>query len=153
MPDTVKDLIERDLRAVEDKDAEAALACFAGDGVLIDPHYPHPEMRGHREIRYGLDWVFTGMESLSFQPAGFLLSADGRSAAVEVESRHVQNGGRILEFTQVFAVDTRDGLISRMQSYLPYGPNGIGGFFLRMGARGYRRKHPLKYAPPHDGDS
>jgi len=143
MSETLRQLVDRDLAAIEQRDADAALACFATDGELIDPHYPHARMRGHAQIRYGLDWVFSGMQSMSFRVDGFHLSEDGVAAVAETTSRHVQTGGRVLEFRQVFVVDTADGLITRMESFLPYGPNGIGGFFLRLGTGSYRRRHPF----------
>lgn len=142
MPDSLPQLIERDLRAVERKDMHAVLDCFAPDGVLCDPHYPYPEMRGHAEIRYGLTWAFAGLETLGFSPRTLLVSDDGQAAAVEVDSRHVQVGGRVLEFRQVFVASARADKIERLESYLPYGPNGIGGFFLRRSTKKYRRRHP-----------
>jgi ketosteroid isomerase-like protein len=143
MTETLRQLVDRDLAAIENRDVDGVLACFAPHGELIDPHYPHPHMRGHAQIRYGLDWVLAGMQSMSFEVRGFFESADGTSAVAEAASRHVQTGGRVLEFTQLFIVDTADGLITRMESYLPYGPDGAGGFFLRLGNRGYRRRHPF----------
>lgn len=139
--ETVPALINRAFHALESRDLEGALACFAADAVLIDHHYPYPEMRGLDEIRSGLEWGLAGMESMSFEPTTFFTSEDGHSVVVELATHHVQKGGGKLDFPQIFVVDTRDGLITRMQSYLPYGPNGFGGFMLRMIHRGYRLRH------------
>jgi len=128
----MRDLLERDLRAVESRDRQAVLDCFAPDGVLIDPHYPQPRMQGHAQIGAGLDWVFAGMASMRFDIVGFFESADGAGAAAEVESHHQLTGGRRIEFTQTFVVQTRDGLITRMQTYLPYGPPGMAGVVLGL---------------------
>jgi hypothetical protein len=39
-------------------------------------------------------------------------------------------GGRSLNFPQVFVFEVRDGLITRLQAYEPYGPGGMVGLFL-----------------------
>lgn len=142
MFDSVTQLIERDLRAVERKDLEAVLKRFTADGVLHDPHYPLAEMRGHDEIRYGLSWAFETFESLSFRPRTFLESPDGKSAAVEVDSKYVLVGGRVLEFTQVFVAEVLGDKIVRLESYQSHGPHGVNGFLLRRSIRRYRRRHP-----------
>jgi hypothetical protein len=38
------------IEAVMAKDIDAALATFADDAVLIDPHYPEPRMKGRVAI-------------------------------------------------------------------------------------------------------
>ena len=43
----LRSLIERNFAAVEAKDLEAVLQCFAQDAVFIDPHYPSPPMMGY----------------------------------------------------------------------------------------------------------
>ena len=58
MQEDVRGVVERLFRAAEAADIRAALACFAENGVLIDPHYPNPEMRGRAEIEKGLVWDF-----------------------------------------------------------------------------------------------
>ena len=37
-----------------------------------------------------------------------------------------------VKFAQVFIVEARGGLIHRLHAYEPYGPNGVGGFFLGL---------------------
>lgn len=141
-PTTIpEDLINRAFRALENRDLDALIACFASDGVLLDPHYPYPEMRGHEAIRTGLQWALDGMKSMNFAQKQFFNSDDKLSGVVELDTHHVQSSGRVLDYLQIFVVETQDGLITRMQSYLPYGPNGIGGFFLRMSHKSHRRKH------------
>ena len=57
-------------------------------------------------------------------------SQDGRTAAIEVDTAHVLKTGMPLTFPQTFIIDTRNGLVTRVRAYTPYGPNGIGGLIL-----------------------
>lgn len=141
MFDSVAQLIERDLHAVERKDLEAVLQRFTSDGLLRDPHYPFSEMHGHDEIRYGLSWAFETFQTISYQPRTFLVSTDGRTAAVEVDSRYVFAGGRAIEFTQVFVAEALGDKIARLESYQAHGPHGYDGFLLRRSIKKYRRRH------------
>jgi len=132
MQDQVTPLIDRLFRAIEDRDLDAALATLAPDVDLFDPHYPNPQMNGHAEVRAGLEWGLSVMERFGFAVKHRFLSEDGLSGAVEVDSNHRLKAGKDLSFPQVFVVDTRDGLITRLRAYEPYGPNGMGGFFLGL---------------------
>lgn len=131
-------LVDRNLDAVTAKNADAVLAAFTDDGVLIDPHYPDPEMRGKAAIAAGLEFGFGSMKTFGFDERRYFLSPDGTSLVVHCLCHHVLQGGRPLTFPQVFVVETRDGLISRWQAFEPYGPNGIGGIFLGIGKVVYR---------------
>lgn len=132
MPDAAREILEASFEALGRRDVEASLALFADDALLIDPHYPNPHMTGHAAIRQGLEWVMTVMDQLGFRIVSYFGSEDGLSAAVEVETNHVLKGGRKLSFPQAFFIETRNGRIMRLQAYEPYGPNGIGGFFLGL---------------------
>lgn len=132
MQEDVRGVVERLFRAAEAADIRAALGCFAENGMLIDPHYPNPEMRGRAEIEKGLVWGLSVMKQFGFRIARVFEGADGRSAAFEIDTNHVLKGGQKLSFPQVFVVDVKDGLIVSMRAYEPHGPNGIGGFFLGL---------------------
>jgi len=133
MRDTLRPLVERALAAVEAKDLDSVLACLAEDAVVIDPHYPQPTMRGKDGIADGLRWVFATMRQLGFPIVSYFEAADGTKAAVEVATAHVlAAGGMRLAFPQVFVIEARDGRITRLQAYTPYGPPGIGGMFLAL---------------------
>lgn len=132
MKDEATPLVERLFRAVEARDLDAALATLTPDVDLFDPHYPRPQMNGHGEVRAGLEWGLSVMERFGFTVKHRFLSQDGLSGAVEVDSHHRLKAGKELSFPQVFVFDTRDGLISRLRAYEPYGPNGVGGFFLGL---------------------
>ena len=125
-----RDVMEKTFAALERRDRAAALACFAPDAVLFDPHYPQPKMQGIAEIAEGIDWGLSVMKRFGFTIERFFASEDGLSGAVEVDTNHTLNVGGDLRFPQVFIVETRDGLITALRAYEPYGPNGIGGFFL-----------------------
>ena len=66
MSTPLRTLIERNFAAVEAKDLEAVLQCFAEDAVFIDPHYPSPVMIGKSAITDGLRWAFKGMKQFGF---------------------------------------------------------------------------------------
>ena len=118
------------IEAFTNKDLEAALALFADDALVYDPHYPVPTMRGKDAIRQGFAWGLGNMEQPGFTVRH--LWSDGTSGALEVDTHHVFKGGMALTFDQVFIFETRDGLIIRLQSYVPYPPGGIGGLLARV---------------------
>ncbi len=128
----LRDTIERSFAAVMAKDLDAVLSFFAEDSVLIDPHYPSPRMVGKAAIGDGLTWAFSNMEQMGFTIVHYFAGEDGKSAVVEVDTAHVLRGGMKLNFPQVFVIETRDGLITRLQAYEPYGPPGIGGLMLGL---------------------
>lgn len=124
--------VERTFRALEARDKATVLACFAPDAVLFDPHYPQPLMSGLAEIEEGIDWGLSVMKRFGFRTRHFFGSEDGLSGAFEIDTDHTLNSGQNLKFPQVFVAETRDGLITGLRAYEPYGPNGIGGFFLGL---------------------
>ncbi len=132
METPVEAVVLRMFRALEQRDKAAVVAAFARDAELFDPHYPKPEMRGRDEIEAGIDWGLSVMAQFGFRVVRTLPSADGLSAAFEVDTNHVLKAGQKLSFPQMFVVDIRDGQVIRMRAYEPYGPNGIGGFFLGL---------------------
>ena len=132
MNDAVTPLAERVFRAVENRDIDGALSAMAPNVLLFDPHYPKPQMNGHAEVRAGLEWGLSVMERFGFSVTNTFLAADGLSGAVEVDSNHTLKVGKVLSFPQVFVFETQDGLITRLQAYEPYGPNGMGGFMLGL---------------------
>lgn len=132
MKDEVTPLIERLFRAVEERDLGAALATMAPDIDLFDPHYPKPQMNGHAEVRAGLEWGLSVMERFGFTVKHRFVAQDGLSGAVEVDSNHRLKAGKDLSFPQVFVAEARDGVLTRLRAYEPYGPNGVGGFFLGL---------------------
>ena len=50
---------------------------------------------------------------------------------VEIDTHHVFKGGMKARFDQVFVLKISDGKIARLQTYVTYGPNGIGGFMAK----------------------
>ncbi len=118
-------LVRESFKAVEAKDIEAVLACFTDDAQFIDPHYPKVHMKGKKEIRAGLTWGFKGLKKLGFTIKKYFESEDSKSIAIEVATAHVLPNGKPLNFPQVFIIDIKDGKISRMQAYEPYGPHGV----------------------------
>ncbi len=129
---TLRRRVEQLFDAIAAKDVEAALALCADDAVFVDPHYPTPRMIGKAAIAEGLRWACASMKTMSFPITTYCESEDGRHAAVEVATAHVLGTGAPLSFPQTFVIDTRDGLITRVQAYGPYGPGGIGGLFLGL---------------------
>ena len=132
MAEPLRELAERIFAAVEAKDLDGVLSFFADGGVLIDPHYPTPRMVGKAAIADGLRWGFGSMRTFGFTIEKFYAGDDGQSAAFEVASAHVLNAGMRLNFPQAFFLEAREGKITRLQAYEPYGPNGIGGVVLGL---------------------
>jgi len=130
MVEIAREVMERTFKALHERDRAAVLAVFAPDAVLFDPHYPQPLMTGLSEIGEGIDWGLKGVKRFGFTIVNYFGSPDGTSGCVEVDTNHTLAVGQVLHFPQVFIVETRGGLISRLQAYEPYGPNGIGGAFL-----------------------
>jgi ketosteroid isomerase-like protein len=138
MSQTAPELLQAALRAVEAKDLPAVLDLLADEPALIDPHYPVPQMLGRAAITDGLGWAFGNIAEFRFETIQAYGSGDGAHAAVEVDCHHVLRGGRKLEFRQVFVVDTRNGRISRLRAYEPYGPGGLVGLILTITRLGRR---------------
>ena len=128
---TARALVERVFRAMEARDLPGALAAFADDAEVTDPHYPTPRMRGRAEIADGLRWAFGGVAQFGFTvTAGYERAGGG--AAVEVATAHALRAGPRVAFTQMFAVEARDGRITALRAYTPYGPPGLGGLALAL---------------------
>jgi ketosteroid isomerase-like protein len=111
-------LVERVLRTFESKDIDAILSCFADDAVFFDPHYPSPMMPGKEAMRQGFQIAF-GM----IKQPGFAIRkmwADDNSCAVEVDTHHTFINGTTAHFPQVFIMEARGGLLTRLQAYAPY---------------------------------
>jgi ketosteroid isomerase-like protein len=130
MTSTLRTLVEHTFAVVEAKDLDAVLACCADDAVFLDPHYPVPRMAGKAAIAEGLRWGFSNMQKMSFPIVNYFEDATGQKAVVEVATAHVLSTGMKLDFPQVFVIEARDGRITRLQAYEPYGPPGILGLFL-----------------------
>ncbi len=116
-------MIDGMLNAFVSKDLEKVLSFFAEDALVYDPHYPVPEMRGKAAIRQGFVWGLDSLKQPGFQIRNCWI--DGNKAVVEVDTHHVIRGGMETKFPQVFVFESRDGLITRLQSYVPYPPSGI----------------------------
>jgi ketosteroid isomerase-like protein len=123
-------LITRTFAAVEAKDLEALMRLFADDAIVIDPHFPRPQMHGKAVITKGFREAIAGMRSFGYTIVNYFESEDGQRAAVETATHHVIKGGTKRNFPQVFIFETVEGRITRMQAYEPYGPHGIVGLFL-----------------------
>lgn len=129
---TASTAIETLFKALEARDQSAAKACFTDTAVFFDPHYPSPEMKGRAAIEKGMAWAFKSMEKFGFTIENVFQGSDGASCAVEVDTHHVLKGGKELNFPQAFIVETKDGKITALRAYEPFGPNGFMGFMLRL---------------------
>lgn len=138
----IPELTQHLIAAFEAKDMSAILACFANDAVMIDPHYPQSKMVGKAAIEQGVSWVLGSMVKPSFRVKHSWV--DGESGVIEVDTHHVFKGGMVLDFPQVFVVETRNGLITRLQSYPPHGPSGIGGLLITITRLVWRLQGKLK---------
>lgn len=123
-------LINNLMNAFMEKDLEQVLSFFAEDALVYDPHYPVMEMKGKAAIRRGFVWGLGNMEKPGFQIRNIWI--DGDKAVLEVDTHHIFKGGLDLKFPQIFVIETSEGLIKRLQAYVPYPPHGIGGFLSRL---------------------
>jgi ketosteroid isomerase-like protein len=127
---SLHDLVIRTFATVEAKDLEAMMSLFADDAVVIDPHFPTPQMQEKAAITEAFRGAMSGMRSFGYTIVNYCESENGQCAAVETATHHVVNQGMKLNFPQVFIFDVADGRITRLQAYEPYGPHGIMGVFL-----------------------
>ena len=133
-----KQQVERIFAAFEARDIETVMAQFADDAVVTDPHYPIMEMKGKESIRQGFEWALGNMEQAGFKV--LKVWSDENSGAVEMDTHHVFKGGMEMKFRQVFVVEMRDGLITRLHSFGPYRPGGVSGAMLKTVGFFWRRK-------------
>jgi len=127
---SLHDLVIRTFAAVEAKDLEAMMSLFADDAVVIDPHFPTPQMQGKAVITEAFRGAMSGMRSFGYTIVNYCESENGQCAAVETATHHVLKQGMKRNFPQVFIFEVADGHITRLQAYEPYGPHGIMGVFL-----------------------
>jgi len=125
-----KTLIDNLIAAFEAKDLEQVLSFFSESALVYDPHYPVPEMKGKAAIRQGFEWGLNNLKKPGFHIRNYWLNSD--KAVVEVDTHHIFKGGMEFKFPQVFVIETEEGLITRLQSYVPYPPHGIGGLLARF---------------------
>ena len=122
----LRPLIDRLFRAYEAKDKTAALACYADDVVLVDPHYPGARMEGKAALADSVDWAFENARSLGFTVRHVFLEVgdadDVERAVVEVDSHHVWADGTEARFPQLFVFEARDGLVTEVRAYQMYPP-------------------------------
>ncbi|MBE0587626.1 MAG: nuclear transport factor 2 family protein [Hydrogenophaga sp.] len=116
--------------AFTSRDLVAVMRHFAEDAMLIDPHYPQPRMVGREAIERGLAWGLGSLVKPGFTIRHIWL--DGDTAAIEMDTHHVFKGGLALCFDQFFVIEARDGKITRLQAYVPYGPPGVAGLLARL---------------------
>lgn len=136
MSDDNRNLIEQLFERMMAHDLAGVMALVADDAVIYDPHYPFPTMQGKAAIEHGLAWALDTLVK-----PGFVVRQiwqEGNNGAVEVATHHVIKGGQEVEFDQVFLFETRDGQISRLRSFVPYRPPGIGGWIAQVTALWWR---------------
>ena len=138
----ISELAQRLLTSFEAKDMSAILDCFASDAVMIDPHYPQVRMEGKVAIMQGISWTFSSMIKPSFTIKH--VWPDEQSVAIEVDTHHLFKGGMVIDVPQTFVMETREGLITRLQSYPSYTPHGIAGLMIRLTGLLWRMQGKLK---------
>jgi ketosteroid isomerase-like protein len=122
---SLKSMVEGLFKAFITKDVDKVMSFFAEDALFFDPHYPQQRMVGREAILQGVTWGLSSMEKPGFKIRK--IWQDGNSGVVETDTHHVIKGGIETKFEQVFVFETRHGKFSRVQSYVPYSPNGIAG--------------------------
>ena len=123
------------------KDVGGALALFADDAVLIDPHYPEPRMQGRTAIERGLRWGLSSLEKPGFALRNSAVNGD--VGFFEVDTKHKLTIGLTIAFDQVFVMEARDGRITRLQAYEPYPAPGIAGLIRRSTRLAWRLRRRI----------
>ncbi len=129
---TLHDLVRRTFATLEARDLETMMSLFAENAVLIDPHFPMPQMQGKVVIRKGFQGAMSGMRSFGYTIVNYCESEGGQCAAVETATHHVLKQGMKRDFPQVFIFEVANEHITRLQAYEPYGPHGMMGVFLSL---------------------
>jgi ketosteroid isomerase-like protein len=129
---SLQSLVTRTFASLEAKDLSALMALFAVDAVVIDPHFPAHTLRGQAAISEGFQTSIARTRSYGYQIRNTFASENGKDAAVEVNTQHVLETGKQLEFPQVFVFETANERITRLQAYEPFGPPGVVGFFIGL---------------------
>lgn len=125
-----KELIDALFAAFLAKDLALVMNCFADDAIFYDPHYPQPRMVGRAAIEQGFAWGLNGLEKPGFELRHIWIEEN--SAVVEMDTHHRLKGGMEAKFDQVFVFEFRNSKLTRVQSYVPYRPPGIGGLIPRL---------------------
>ena len=126
-----KEDVEAVFRSFESKDIDQIMTHFADDAVLIDPHYPIPEMKGKEMIFKGLTWGLKPLITASFTTENFWVS--GNEGVIKVKTNHVFKGGSKLDTIQVFLFALNENKkFTYLQSFVPYRPSGLNGFITRI---------------------
>ncbi len=77
-------------------------------------------MRGKAAIRAGFEFIFGIVKQPGFTIRGFWMG--DHDDALEVDTHHVLADGTEARFPQVIVFEIGDGLIRRLQAYVPYPP-------------------------------
>lgn len=144
-PSDLQRFILSSFHAVEAKDLEGTLSFFADGATMEDPHYPNAKMRGKEEIAQGLIGAFGNVKQFKFTPKNYFERADGKAATIEMEAEHTVLGqGKLAPFRQSFVFEINDeGLITRMQAFGPYRPDGLMGIMVRAASLGEKIKEQI----------
>ena len=138
----IRELLEGLLAAFMSKDLPAVMHCFADDALFYDPHYPQPRMVGRAAIEQGMGWGMAAMAQPGFTVRRVWIV--GESGAMEVDTHHRLQGGMEVKFEQAFVFETRAGKLTRLQSYVPFRPLGIGGLIGKATGLVWRLQGKLK---------
>ena len=123
--------VEAVFRSFESKDIDQIMTHFEDDAILIDPHYPIPEMKGKEMIIKGLTWGLKPLITANFTTENFWIN--GYDGVIKVKTNHVFKGGNNLDTIQVFLFTLNENKkITYLQSFVPYRPSGISGFITRI---------------------
>ena len=123
--------LEAVFKSFESKDIEQIMTHFADDAVLIDPHYPIPEMKGKEMIIKGLIWGLKPLITASFNIEKIWVN--GNEGAIKVKTFHVLKGGNKVDIQQVFLFAFNDEKkLTYLQSFVPYRPHGLSGLIPRI---------------------
>ena len=109
-------LIERLVRATNDHDIDALVACFAEDYVNETPAHPARGFRGREQVRRTWEQIFAFVPDI--RAVVVRLAVAGDTAWSEWEMVGTRRDGTAHHMRGVIVFDVRDGLAYRAHFYL-----------------------------------
>ena len=124
MPPDVPAVIARLAAAMNARDVEAFVACFAEDYASEQPAHPDRAFRGREQVRANWTAMFAGIPDFSAEVAG--AAVDGDTTWVEWRWAGTQTGGTPFEAAGVIVFGLRGDEIARARLYVEPVDRGAG---------------------------
>lgn len=114
--DEPRAMVERLVRATNDHDLDALVACFAEDYENETPVHPARGFRGRDQVRRNWEQIFANVPDVRARV--IRLAIDGNTAWTEWEMTGTRRDGTAHHMRGVIVLDIGDGVARRAQFYL-----------------------------------